>query len=80
MFPDTDAMKYLSRHAIHATLRSEARGAETTEELLARMVRETGAGLLVMGAFGRSRLRETLFGGVTRYMLDSAAVPLLLAH
>jgi nucleotide-binding universal stress UspA family protein len=39
-----------------------------------------GAGLLVMGAFGRSRLRETLFGGVTRHLLSHSRTPLLLAH
>ena len=33
-----------------------------------------------MGAFGHSRLRETIFGGVTRYLLGEARVPLLLAH
>jgi nucleotide-binding universal stress UspA family protein len=34
-----------------------------------------------MGAYGHSRVREFLFGGVTRYFLEEkAAPPLLLAH
>ena len=37
-------------------------------------------GLIVMGAFGHTRLRETFFGGVTRYLLESAPAPLLLMH
>ena len=42
---------------------------------------ERGADLLVMGAYGHSRVREYLFGGVTRYFLEQVAGPaLLLAH
>jgi len=42
--------------------------------------RETGAGLIVMGAYGHSRLREFLVGGVTRDLIASCPIPLLLAH
>jgi nucleotide-binding universal stress UspA family protein len=38
------------------------------------------ADLLVMGGYGHSRLREMLVGGVTRYMLEHATVPVLFAH
>jgi nucleotide-binding universal stress UspA family protein len=38
------------------------------------------ASLLVMGAYGHSRLRETLLGGVTRTLLASSKIPLLLSH
>ena len=75
-----DALRYMSRHGIHGELRREARAVDTPEEVLARVAGEIGAGLVVMGAFGRARLRETLFGGVTRFMLDVAPAPLLLAH
>ncbi len=33
-----------------------------------------------MGGYGHSRLRELVLGGVTRHMLRTAPVPLLLAH
>jgi nucleotide-binding universal stress UspA family protein len=36
--------------------------------------------MLVMGAYSHSRAREFVFGGVTRYMMQSAQLPLLLAH
>ncbi|MBA4752940.1 MAG: universal stress protein [Sphingopyxis sp.] len=75
-----DALRYLSRHGIHAILRAEERRGVTVEEALERTARDLGAGLIVMGAFGHSRLRETFFGGVTRYLLDAAHTPLLLAH
>lgn len=79
-FPATDALRYLSRHDIHAELSIVERGVETIEERLATEAQAMDAGLLVMGAFGRSRLRETIFGGVTQYLLTKSRVPLLLAH
>ncbi|MEK7820601.1 MAG: universal stress protein, partial [Pseudomonadota bacterium] len=36
--------------------------------------------LVVMGAYTRNRLRQMILGGVTRYALESAAVPLLMEH
>lgn len=75
-----DALRYMSRHGVHGELRREAKGMDASEEVLVRVADEIGAGLVVMGAFGRSRLRETLFGGVTRFMLDVAPAPLLLVH
>lgn len=79
-FPATDAMRYLSRHGLSAELHELPRG-NSIEEALAGKVRQLRADLLVMGAFGHSRLREFLFGGVTRYFLDEeGAPPLLLAH
>lgn len=79
-FPATDALRYLSRHGIHAEFEEhERRG--STEETLAVAVTQAHAELLVMGAYGKSRLRELLFGGVTAYFLEETAGPaLLLAH
>jgi nucleotide-binding universal stress UspA family protein len=80
LFPATDAMRYLSRHGLHAELHELPKG-DSIEETLAAKVKALGADLMVMGAFGHSRLREFLFGGVTRYFLDEeSAPPLLLAH
>lgn len=39
-----------------------------------------GADLLVMGAWGHSRMSEWILGGITRYMLQHSDIPLLLAH
>ncbi|SBV34449.1 UspA [uncultured Sphingopyxis sp.] len=79
-FPATDALRYLSRHDIHADLRTVSRGGKTAEERLEEEAAALGAGLIVMGAFGRGRLRETLFGGATHYLVTSGRFPLLLAH
>lgn len=79
-FPATEALRYLSRHGLAAELHELKRG-NSIEETLAATTGALDADLLVMGAFGHSRLREFLFGGVTRYFLgEKEAPPLLLAH
>jgi len=79
-FPATDALRYLSRHGISAELEEhERRG--STEETLAVAVSRAKADVLVMGAYGKSRMREFLFGGVTAYYLTEAGGPaLFLMH
>ena len=79
-WPATDAVEYLSRHGILAEQVVLPR-IGSVEETLLREVQLRDAELLVMGAFGHSRVREFLFGGVTRSMLDMKHGPaLLLAH
>ena len=79
-FPPTDALQYLARHGIKAELH-ELTKAATVEETLLTEVNRLGGQVLVMGAFGHSRLREFMFGGVSRYFLDEASAPALLtAH
>ncbi|MDP3908271.1 universal stress protein [Novosphingobium sp.] len=79
-FPPTDALRYLARHDIKAELHELPRG-NSIEETLATASAQMGVQLMVMGAYGHSRVREFLFGGVTRYFLEEqAAPPLLLAH
>lgn len=79
-FPSTDALRYLSRHGIKAELH-ELERSNSIEETLAGAAMSLGAELFAMGAYSHSRVRELLFGGVTRYFLDEPlAPPLLLAH
>jgi nucleotide-binding universal stress UspA family protein len=47
---------------------------------LQRRAREIGCDMIVMGAYGHSRLRQRLFGGTTRFMLEKSTLPLFLAH
>lgn len=79
-FPPTDALRYLSRHDIKAELHELTKNG-SIEETLSAAVSRLGSELLVMGAFGHSRLRELLFGGVSRYFLEQENGPaLLMAH
>lgn len=79
-FEAGDALRYLSRHGISAELQEFGKGA-SIEETLGMAVGACGGQLLVMGAYGHSRMREFLFGGVTRFMLSGNGGPaLFLAH
>ncbi len=78
-FPAADAARYLSRHDIHAQCH-EVACKDTVAATIADFAREHQAGLIVMGLFGKSRLRELLMGGVSRTLLNTSPVPLLLAH
>lgn len=74
-----DALTYLSRHGVHAEFHAVSGDGGVETALLAAHER-LGAGVMVMGAYGHSRLREALFGGVTHYFLTEASIPLLLVH
>jgi nucleotide-binding universal stress UspA family protein len=75
-----DAALYLSRHGIEARIEMLAGGGMPVHELLIERCRAHRSALLVMGGYGHSRIAEALFGGVTKAMLSSAPVPLLIAH
>ena len=79
-WPATDALAYLSRCGISAEQQVLPR-IGSVDETLARELEIRQPDLMVMGAFGHSRLREFLFGGVTRTFLELPGGPaLLLAH
>jgi nucleotide-binding universal stress UspA family protein len=78
-YPAIEASSYLSRYGIASLLHQvPARG--SVEESLLAAVSGLGADLLVMGAFGHGSLRKMILGGVTRYILHEAQLPLLLCH
>lgn len=79
-FPSTEALRYLSHYGIHAELHERERNALSIEEVLEDAAADLASDWLVMGAYGHSRLRETMFGGVTRFFIEDATLPLLLAH
>lgn len=74
-----EAASYLSRHGAHAEIVRLAGDGTPVSTMLLDECRRRSA-YCVMGAFGRSRLSETLFGGVSRRMLDETGVPLFMAH
>ncbi len=74
------AAEWLSRHGIHAELFERAPDPAGVDATIRAVAVERGAAWLVMGAYGHSRLRETLFGGVTRNLLAAPSYPLLMDH
>jgi nucleotide-binding universal stress UspA family protein len=78
--PGADIARHLARHgACVEVLRLSSKG-EDVGRLLLSQAAAFGADLLVMGAYGHSRLRERLFGGVTRTVLTEAALPVLMCR
>ena len=70
----------LSRHGAHVTVNELSSGGRPVADILAEQVALSGADLLVMGAYGHSRLREFLFGGVTRSMLKAMPVATFMSR
>jgi nucleotide-binding universal stress UspA family protein len=70
----------LARHGIKPTVRTSIAGdISVGDEILSRLA-DMGADLLVMGAYGHSRMRELVFGGVTRHIARHMTVPTLFSH
>lgn len=70
----------LSRRGIKASAESEASGGLPVDDVLLSRAADLGADLLVMGAYGHSRLREYVLGGVSRGVFRQMTVPVLMAH
>lgn len=79
-FPNLDASTYLSRHDIRSELHQIEAKKGDTAETIENFARDKGASAIVMGAYGKSRLRETLMGGVTRDQIFKCHLPLIMAH
>ncbi len=79
-FPETDAADYLARQGVQVRIEAITKAEHTVEEQLVGAAAQYGADFLVMGAYGHSRWREALFGGVTHYVLAETEVPVFLAH
>ena len=81
--PGAELTHYLARHGVEARLHlldgGGVRRGDIGEALLSQAA-DLSADLLVMGSYGHSRLRETILGGVTRTILQSMTIPVLMAH
>ena len=75
-----DLADYLAWRGIACERRAIAVEDEAVGAALLRAASEAGADLIIMGGYGRSRLRELVLGGVTRHVLTHAQLPVLLAH
>ena len=78
--PGADISLHLARHGVKAEIeRTVSAGIAPGEVLLSRAA-DLGADLLVIGAYGHSRVRELLLGGATRSILQSMTLPVLMSH
>ncbi len=69
-----------ARHGIKTTVASGSSDGHSVAEAINRRATEIDAGLIVMGAYSHSRLRQRLFGGVTSAMMRGARVPTLMSR
>lgn len=72
--------QFLVRHGIRAEIQVLARSEPRIADILNRRVREQGCDMVVMGAYGHSRVKEAVFGGATRHMLETCKVPIFMRH
>ncbi|MGV6811867.1 MAG: universal stress protein [Brevirhabdus sp.] len=78
--PGEELARLLDRHGVEVEISILARDLPRVSEVLGRHARDIGADLVVMGAYGHSRFRESILGGATRDMLETSELPVLLAH
>ena len=74
-----DIAAWLQRHGIAAKVQCLAPSPHVADELVALTAR-LEADLVVMGCYGHTRLRERVFGGVTRSALSTLPTPVLMVH
>jgi len=72
--------EWLARHGVKGKPKRVALKGWPVGGTLVAEAAAAGADLLVMGGYGHSRLRETIFGGATRAVLEAAKLPVLIAH
>ena len=78
--PGADLAALLAHHRVPVTVDALPSAGNSVADRLLTHAAECDANLIVMGGYGHLRLRESLFGGVTRDLIRKSEVPLLLAH
>ena len=78
--PAAEILRHLARHDLPVSAAHETATDLDVADILLNRAAESGADLLVMGAYGHSRLREFVLGGATRSILRQMTLPVLMAH
>lgn len=79
-FSSSEGAKYLSRHGFEVEVVALPRGESNISDTLMSAAQMRECAMVVMGAYGHSRLSEMLLGGVTRRILSDPQLPILMAH
>jgi nucleotide-binding universal stress UspA family protein len=78
--PHFDPFIYLLRHHVTARPQYIRASSDLAGDILLKKARDAQIDLLVMGAYGHSPMRERVFGGATRRVLEEADIPVLMQH
>jgi nucleotide-binding universal stress UspA family protein len=72
--------EFLERHGVNAEAEEIDVGKRKIGQAILEYAESASADLVVMGAYGHSRLNEFLLGGATKYVLDKSTIPILMSH
>ena len=72
--------QFLARHGVHVEIDVLSKTLPRVSDVMRRHVTDIDADMVIMGAYGHSRFREAILGGATRNMLETAEVPVFMAH
>jgi nucleotide-binding universal stress UspA family protein len=72
--------RHLARHGIGTEIKHIVASGGVAQNAILAHAADSGATFMVMGGYGHSRLREFILGGVTRGILKSMPVPVLMSH
>jgi nucleotide-binding universal stress UspA family protein len=78
--PGADIALYLARHGVHAEVSNVQHSSLDAGNQLLSYAADLSADLIVMGAYGHSRMSELVLGGVTRTLISTMTVPVLMSH
>ncbi|WP_439105408.1 universal stress protein [Celeribacter marinus] len=78
--PGGSLCQMLVRQGVHAEVSVLAKTMPRVADVLTRHISDKDADIIVMGAYGHSRFRESILGGATRNMLETVEVPVLMSH
>lgn len=78
--PGADIALHLARHGVKAEASQTVAGDIDVGDVILSRASDLGADLIVIGAYGHSRVREIVLGGVTRHLLQHMTVPILMSH
>jgi nucleotide-binding universal stress UspA family protein len=78
--PGVDLAQHLARHGLTVDVKRITSPDIDVQSTILSYASDCGADMIVMGGYGHSRLREFVLGGVTRGLLESMTVPVLMSH
>jgi nucleotide-binding universal stress UspA family protein len=79
-YPGADLANILARHDVQAEVHHTQGDDISVGDMLLSTMAETATDLLVMGAYGHSRMREYVFGGATRHIIQHMTAPVMMSH
>lgn len=82
--PESETEDYLKatlkRHDINVVFKTTQSDGMSAGDTLIKYTGDQKADLIVMGCYGHSRMRETVFGGTSQELIDQTKIPVLLSH